>query len=353
AFAWNIESMIVFRALQGFLGGAMIPTVFATSFLLFPPRIQPGISVMTGLVATMAPTLGPSLGGWITQNWSWHWLFLVNVLPGLIVCAAVFTCVRVDRPNLSLLKGFDLAGIVFIALFLGCLEYMLEEGPRDDWFQSDTILAVAIVSAGSAGLFFWRELTAAKPVVDLHAFKDRNFALGCTFSFVIGLGLYGSVYLVPVYLGRVLGYNSLEIGITMMVTGLFQVLSAPLAGALARKLDSRLLLACGLSLFGLGLGLNSGVTSAWGYWDLFLPQAVRGLSLMLCFVPINTITLGRLPPHQVQNASGLYNLMRNLGGAIGLAILTTSISDRFDLHSQRLGESLTTARYQVIDVLDG
>lgn len=343
AFAWNLESMIAFRALQGFLGGAMIPTVFAASFIMFPPRQRAGVSVMIGLVATMAPTIGPTLGGYLTQSLSWHWLFLINIVPGIFVTTLVFTFVHIDKPRLELLKGFDIWGILLIALFLGSLQYVLEEGARDDWFQSEAIILFTALSAVAAGLFFLRELTAEHPVVELRAFRDRNFAVGCLYSFIIGVGLYGSVYVIPLFLGRVRGYDSLEIGITMMVAGLFQALSAPLAGMLSRKMDLRAMLAMGLALYGGGLWLNSGVTADWDYWDLFLPQAVRGISLMFCFVPINNLALGMLPPHQVQNASGLYNLMRNLGGAIGLAAINTAITRRHDVHLLYLQEHVSSA----------
>ncbi|HSV29145.1 MAG TPA: DHA2 family efflux MFS transporter permease subunit, partial [Candidatus Omnitrophota bacterium] len=341
AASWSIESMIVFRAVQGFLGGAMIPTVFSTAFLLFPPRKQASVAIVIGLVATMAPTIGPTLGGWLTEAMSWHWLFLVNVLPGTIVAVVVLTCARPERPRLDMLKGFDLAGIVLVAVFLGSLQFVLEEGPGDDWFDEPRIVLFSAICAIAAVAFVWRELTVKNPVIDLWAFADRNFAVGCLYSFIIGVGLYGSVYVIPLYLGRVRGYSALEIGITMMVVGLFQLLSAPLAGRLAGKVDLRLMLAAGLALFGAGLWLNSALTSEWGYWELFLPQAVRGLSLMFCFVPINTVALGHLPPDEVQNASGLYNLMRNLGGAIGLAAITTLLGTRTDLHYARLSEALT------------
>lgn len=353
AVSWSIESMIAFRAIQGFLGGAMIPTVFATTYMIFPPRMQASLSVVIGLVATMAPTIGPTLGGWLTETWSWHWLFLINVVPGILVASLVFTCGRRDKPQLYMLKGFDMAGIALVALFLGALQYVLEEGPGDDWFEDRRIVAVSLISALAGLTFIWRELTAKHPVVDLRAFSDSNFTVGCLYSFIIGIGLYGSVYVIPLYLGRVRGYSALEIGLTMMVTGAFQALSAPLAGNLARHVDLRYMLGAGLALFGGGLWLNSHLTSEWGYWEMFLPQAVRGLSLMFCFVPINAVALGHLPQDKVQNASGLYNLMRNLGGAIGLAAINTALTHRLDLHLLRLSETLTVARGAAVGMLDG
>ena len=353
AFAWNIESLILFRALQGFLGGAMIPTVFATSFSLFPADRRAGVSVMIGLVATMAPTLGPTLGGYLTQSLSWHWLFLINVGPGLIVSALVWSFVDVDKPDLGVLKGFDFPGLVFMALFLGTLEFVVEEGPRNDWFEDHAIATAAAVCAVSAVLFFRRVLTYHNPIVGLRAFKDRNFAIGCLFSFVIGVGLYGAVYIMPLFLDRIRGLNSLQIGMVMFVTGMFQFMSAPVAGMLSRKMDLRLMLALGLGMFGFGVYLNSILTAESDFWELFVPQAVRGFSLMMCFIPINTLALGTLPPEQLKNASGLYNLMRNLGGAIGLAAINTVLIDRFALHMSRLSDNVTTARPGVQDMLDG
>ncbi|WP_247886743.1 DHA2 family efflux MFS transporter permease subunit [Azospirillum sp. SYSU D00513] len=353
AFAGGIESMIVWRALQGFIGGAMIPTVFATSFALFPGKRQAGISVMIGLVATMAPTIGPTLGGWLTQTFSWHWLFLANVIPGVIVTSLVWTLVDVDKPNRALLKGFDILGLLLMAAFLGSLEFVVEEGPRQDWFDDEAVFAFAIVATLAGIGFFWRVLTYRNPIVELRAFLNRNFAIGSLYSFIIGVGLYGAVYLQPLFLARVRGYNSLQIGTVMFVTGIFQFLSAPLAGMLSKKLDLRIMLAMGLMLFGAGVWLNSFLTAQSSFWELFLPQAVRGVSLMFCFIPVNAIALGTLPPDQIKNASGLYNLMRNLGGAIGLAVINTVMTERLALHMNRLGDNLNLARPEVQSMLDG
>lgn len=353
AFAWSLESMIVFRSLQGFLGGAMIPTVFATSYAIFPKHRQAGVTVIIGLVATMAPTLGPSLGGWLTETLSWHWLFLINIVPGVIVAFVVFSTLDIDRPNLGLLKGFDLPGIILVALFLGTLQFVLEEGPGEDWFESHEIMLFTAVSALAAIGFFWRELTVKNPVVELHAFANPNFSLGCFYSFIIGVGLYGSVYVMPLYLAMVRGFNALEIGWVIMVTGAFQFMSAPIAGALSKKIDPRAMLALGLLLFGGGLYMNHTLTAEWGYWEFFLPQAVRGFALMFLFIPVNALALGDLPPAMLKGGSGLYNLMRNLGGAIGLAVINTTLTERMDLHAARLAESITAARPAVTQTLDG
>ena len=234
AGASSLGEMVVFRAAQGFIGGAMIPTVFATTFLLFPGEKRTQMSVLIGLTATMAPTIGPTLGGWLTDQYSWHWLFLINVPVGMVVAAAVWTCLDIDKPDWSLRRSFDLIGLVLMALFLGALEYVLEEGDRWDWFQDETIAWCGVISAVAAVLFFWRMLASRDPLVELRAFANANFAFGSLFSFVLGIGLYGSVYLVPLFLGRVRGYDSLQIGETMFVTGVAMFLSAPIAGQLAQ-----------------------------------------------------------------------------------------------------------------------
>jgi len=351
SLAWNLESLIIFRVLQGLLGGMMIPTVFAASYTLFPRDKQAGITVIIGLVATVAPAIGPTAGGYITDLLGWHWLFLINVVPGLIVTFLVYSFVNIDEPDLSRLKGFDLIGILLIALFLGSMEYVLEEGPGEDWFESHEITFYVGLMTISGILMFWRELTFKNPVVNLRAFSDENFAIGSFYSFIVGIGLYGSVYLMPLFLASVRGYNALEIGKVVMVTGIFQFLSAPIAGILSKKMDLRLMLAIGLFLFGTGLFLNTGLNADWSFREFFLPQMVRGLSLMLIFVPINTLALGTLPVEELKNASGLYNLMRNLGGAVGLAVINTLLSDQRVLHTSHLAEQITYGRQQVIDML--
>ncbi len=348
----SLETMVVFRALQGFLGGAMIPTVFATAFTLFPPERRAGVSVLAGLVATLAPTLGPTVGGYLTQALDWHWLFLINLAPGALVVIVSWLAIDFDKPDWSLLRRFDIAGFVLMALFLACMQYVLEEGPRYDWLEDQTVLAAAAVALASGVGFFWRAFTAQAPIVDLRAFADRNFAVGTLYSFILGFGLYGSVFLIPAFLGRVKGFNSLEIGEMMAITGFFQFLSAPLAGALSKKIDLRLMLAAGFLLFGAGVYLNADLTADWSYGEFFLPQALRGLSLMLCFIPVNAVALGTLTPARIKNASGLYNLSRNLGGAFGLAAINTMLTDRMQFHWNRLADSATLSRAPVQSFMD-
>jgi DHA2 family multidrug resistance protein len=329
---------------QGFIGGGMIPGVFAAAFTIFPASKRPIVSPLIGLIATLAPTIGPTIGGYLSHAFSWHWLFLINVVPGIGVSIAAWTLIDFDKPDHSLLKRFDWLGLASMAAFLGSLEYVLEEGTRLDWFQSHEIVFFTGLMLVGCVLFFWRALTRDDPLVDLYAFQNRNFAFGSLFSFTMGIGLYGLTYLYPVYLGRIRGYDALMIGETMFVTGLAMFLTAPIAGRLSAKLDPRIMMMIGFGGFALGTWLASFVTADWDFHELLIPQILRGCSLMLCMVPINNLALGTLPPQQLKNASGLYNLTRNLGGAVGLALINTFLNSRTDLHIVRLHEAVATGR---------
>ncbi|MCQ8783613.1 DHA2 family efflux MFS transporter permease subunit [Aurantimonas sp. MSK8Z-1] len=351
ATASSIDEMIVFRAIQGFIGGGMIPSVFAAAFTIFPPSKRAIVSPMIGLVATLAPTIGPTIGGYLSHAFSWHWLFLVNVPPGILVAIAVWNLVDFDEPDLSLFDKFDWWGLIGLAAFLGSLEYVLEEGPLNDWFSDDAILTMAIIATVGGLLFFARAFLAREPIVDLTAFTDRNFTFGSLFSFVMGVGLYGLTYLYPVYLGRIRGYDSLMIGETMFVSGLTMFFMAPISGILSRKMDLRLMMAIGFVAFGSGTYLMSGITHDWDFWELFIPQILRGVGLMMAMIPINNVALGTLPPQRMKGASGLYNLTRNLGGAVGLAVINTILNDRSVLHYERLSEQVRWGRDVVEDRL--
>ena len=222
--------------------------------------------------------------------------------------------IDVDCPQLDLIRRLDVLGLLLMALFLGCLDFVLEDGARNDWFEDRVILICAVISALSGVGFFWQTLTAANPIVDLRAFIDRNFATGCLFRFVLGIVLYGLVYLQPQFLGRVRGLNSLQIGGIMLVTGLSQFLSAPIVGGILRKVDPRVLLCAGFSLLATSnYLLADGLTADWDFNEFVVPQILRGMGYMFTIIPANILALGTLPPERIKNALGLYNLMRNLG----------------------------------------
>ena len=249
-FASTIEQMIVWRAFQGFLGAGMIPTVFASAYTVFPRSKFYIVGPIIGLVATLAPTVGPTVGGFITDWLSWHWLFFINIVPGIAITVGVLALVDFDEPNFKLLERFDWWGLIFMAGFLGSLEYVLEEGPQYEWLQDTSVAVCAAVCAVSAIAFFWRVLTVDEPIVDIRTFADRNFGIGCLISFCVGIGLYGLTYMYPRYLAEVRGYSALMIGETMFVSGVAMFLTAPIVGRLMVKVDMRLLIiAVGLVIF--------------------------------------------------------------------------------------------------------
>lgn len=339
-FAWNLQSAIVFRAIQGFVGGAMIPTVFATGYALFQGPKQALIPAILGLTGTVAPILGPVLGGWITDALSWRWLFFINVPPGLLITVLVPIYGRIDEPDPAVLRGFDPWGVPLLAMFLGGLEYVLEQGPRWDWLEDTDNRAVAVLSAFGAAGFFWRSLRHPRPVVDLRVFANARFAAGCLFQFVLGIGLFGAIYLLPQFLAQVQAYKSIDIGRTIFITGAAQILSTPLAAVLSRRLDPRHMLVFGFLAFAASSYWNGQLSSAWGRHELLLPQALRGFSIMFCIVPATNLCLGAMPPDQLKGASGLSNLMRSLGGAVGIAGANTVINERYHLHFTRIVERL-------------
>jgi DHA2 family multidrug resistance protein len=351
-FASSIEQMILWRAVQGFLGAGMIPTVFASAYTVFPRSKFYIVGPIIGLVATLAPTIGPTVGGIITDWMSWHWLFFINIVPGIGITVGVLALVDFDQPNFGLLDRFDWFGLVAMAGFLGSLEYVLEEGPQYEWLQDTSVAVCAAVCAISAIFFFYRVLTAEEPIVDIRAFADRNFGIGCLISFCIGIGLYGLTYMYPRYLAEVRGYSALMIGETMFVSGITMFLTAPIVGRLMVRVDMRYIIATGLVIFALGSWQMTWITRDYDFYELLLPQILRGIGMMLAMVPTNTIALGTLRPDRVKNASGLFNLTRNLGGAVGLAIINQVLNQRTDLHITRLHERVTWGNATATETLN-
>ncbi len=349
--ATSISEMIVWRAAQGFLGGAMVPTVFAMSWVLFPRSKQRIISPLIALILTTAPTIGPSVGGYVTEILSWRWLFFINVVPGIIITVVALLRIDFDKPDFDLLKRLDWTGMIAMAVCLGCFEYLMEEGPRQGWFDDHAVLGCAIVSTGSGAIFAWRVMVAREPIVDFRAFGYRNFTLGAVFSFVVGIGLFGLTYLFPLYLGQVRGHTAAMIGETLFVTGAAMFVVAPINSRLIGVMDPRLMMAIGLASFGFGTWLMTGLTRDWDFWELLIPQIFRGGGLMMAMLPINNMSMGSLPPELLKGGAALYNLVRILGGAVGLALLTSVLNARTDLHLARLHDRATWAHGPLVEAL--
>ena len=338
--AWNIESMIVFRALQGLLGASMIPTVFTSSFHYFQGTRRVYSAAVIGTIASVAPTLGPVIGGWITDTLNWHWLFYINLIPGAAVTILIPFLVKIDKPDLRLLKGADYPGITLLAITLGSLEYVLEEGARWNWFDDATILTLSLVSLAAGILFVIRSLAFARPVVDLRALGNRNFLVGCILSFITGVGIFSTIFLTPLFLGYIRGYSAWQTGIAIASTGAASLFGVPVYILLARKIDTRWLMMAGMACFGLGIWSFSFITHDWGSAELFVPQILRGFPQVFVVAPAVNLGLGSLSPNRLKYASGLFNMMRNLGGAIGIAVCATLLNDRTNLHFLRLAEHL-------------
>jgi MFS transporter, DHA2 family, multidrug resistance protein len=341
--AWDIHSMILFRALQGALGASMIPIVFTSSLHYFQGPRRVYSAAVVGTIASVAPTLGPVIGGWITDSLDWHWLFYVNLVPGIAITLLVPFLVDIDKPDLSLLKDADYPGIVLMAIGLGTLEYVLEEGSRWNWFDDNTIRACAYIAGVSGILFVWRSLTFARPVVDLRALTNRNFALGCFLSFVTGIGIFSTIYLTPLFLGYVRGFSAWQTGLAIFSTGAASLIGVPIYIFLARKFDIRWLMMLGLASFGLAMWSYSFITHDWGADQLFIPQVLRGLPQVFAVAPAVNLGLASLPADRLKYASGLFNMMRNLGGAVGIALCGAILNSRTNFHFVAIASNLNPA----------
>jgi MFS transporter, DHA2 family, multidrug resistance protein len=333
AFSGDFATLVAFRVLQGFAGGTLIPAVFSAVFLLFPLPLHPIATTLAGIMAVLAPTVGPVVGGWITETWSWHWLFLINVAPGCIAAAATPFLLPEEKPNFTDLATLDRTSLVWMAIALAALELGLKQAPQDGWL-SPRCLMLFLTSAVTATVFAMRTIKAAHPVVELMTLRAPAFAVGCALSFCLGVGLFGSVYLMPVFLAFVRRHDAFEIGTIMLVTGVAQLIAAPIAAILESRIGARALTGAGFALFALGLGLSAIQPRTADFDEMFWPQIVRGVAIMFCLLPPTRIALGALPEIEVADASGLFNLMRNLGGAIGIALIDTILYGRSAIYAE-------------------
>ena len=351
SFAWNLESMIVFRALQGFTGGALIPMAFSLIITILPAEKRSIGMALFGVTATFAPTIGPTLGGWLTETFSWHYVFYINVVPGLLVMWLLAEGLNKEKGDDSQLKKIDLWGMITMAVGLGSLEIMLEEGARDDWFEADYIRWLAVTAAITLFLFVRRQWTAEFPLVNLRLFRDRDFRLSCIAYFMLGAGLFGSVYMVPLYLAQVHDYTALDIGLVLMWVGFPQLPFFPLIPRLLKYIDGKYLVAFGFAVVGFSMFMNTHMTIEYAGSYLIPALLVRAVGQPFIMVPLSVVSTQNLRPEDVPSASTLFNVMRNLGGAVGISILATQLSTRADLHLVELKERLTEGSLAVNEYL--
>lgn len=338
AWAWNLPSLIVFRALQGFAGGVLIPVAFNLVLELLPPSKRGVGFALFGMTATFAPAIGPTIGGWLTENYGWPTIFYLNLVPGVLLLAAVAWGLSPAKGKLELLRRGDWAGIASMAVGLGCLIVFLEEGNKNDWLNSAYIRWMAFIALVALVTCVILELTRKEPFINLRLLWQRNFGLGSLVGMAFGAGMYGVTYILPLYLAQVQGYNAEQIGETIMWSGLPQLAIMPLAVLLLRKVDARVLLTVGLVLFSASSFMNAALTHLTGYDQLRIAQLVRALGMPLVIVPITTMATGLIPPEQSGSASSLFNMLRNLGGSIGIAVLATQLDIREKVHSLFIGE---------------
>jgi MFS transporter, DHA2 family, multidrug resistance protein len=341
ALAQNLPQMIVLRAVQGFSGGVLIPMAFTLIITLLPKAKQPIGLAMFAISATFAPAIGPTIGGYLTENWGWEYIFYVNLVPGALMIGMLWFSLESEPMKLSLLREGDWFGIVTMAIGLSALQTVLEEGNKDDWFGSPFIVRLSIVAAVALSTFLWIELTASKPLLNLRLLVRRNFGFGILANFLLGIALYGSVYILPVYLARIQGYNAEQIGMVLAWTGLPQLLLIPLVPRLMQRFDARIIIGIGFALFAGSNFMNVHMTNDYATAQLFWPNIVRAFGQALVFAPLSAVATAGIEAENAGSASGLFNMMRNLGGAVGIALLQTLLTKREQYHSNVLMQSVS------------
>jgi DHA2 family multidrug resistance protein len=347
AFTHDLPSMIAMRGLQGFAGGVLIPMAFTLVLTKLPKPQQPiGLAVFA-LSVTFAPAIGPTIGGYLTENYGWQTIFFVNVLPTLVMVTALYLTLERQPMQLRLLKEGDWAGIFTMAVGLSALQTVLEEGNKDDWFSSPFILRLAIVAAVSLSLFVWIELTIEKPLIRLRLLTQRNFGFGVIAMTMVGFALFGSVYILPAYLGQAQGYNAEQIGGVLAWTGLPQLILIPLVPRLMQRFDTRYIAFTGLMIFAYSCFMNTAMSPDYAGDQLWIPNIVRAVGQAMVLTPLTSVMTGGIAPQDAAAASGISNMLRNLGGAIGTAVLATIITKREQFHSNIIGQSVTLGREEV------
>jgi DHA2 family multidrug resistance protein len=335
------------RGLQGFAGGVLIPMAFTLVLTKLPKPQQPiGLAVFA-LSVTFAPAIGPTIGGYLTENYGWQTIFFVNVLPTIVMVTALFLTLEKTPMQLKLLKEGDWGGIVTMAIGLSALQTVLEEGNKDDWFSSPFIQNLAIVAVVSLSLFVWIELTIEKPLIRLRLLKQRNFGFGTIAVTLLGFALFGSVYILPAYLGQAQHYNSEQIGAVMAWTGLPQLILIPLVPKLMQRFDTRYIAVIGLMIFAYSSFMNTEMSLDYAGDQLWIPNIVRAIGQAMVLTPLTSVTTGDIAPQDAAAASGISNMLRNLGGAIGTAVLATVITKREQFHSNIIGQSVTLGSEEV------
>ncbi|WP_230173335.1 MDR family MFS transporter [Rhizobium sp. CECT 9324] len=341
AFAVNLQQMIVLRAIQGFSGGVLIPMAFTIIITLLPKSKQSVGLALFALSATFAPAIGPTIGGYLTENYGWQYIFYVNLIPGSIMIGMLWASLDPSPMNLKLLSQGDWPGVITMSIGLAALQTVLEEGNKEDWFGSDFIVRLSVIAAVSLGLFLAIELKTKHPLLNLRLLLRRNFGFGIVANFMLGMALYGSVFVLPIYLTRIQGYNAEQIGLVLAWTGIPQLLLIPLVPRLMKRFDVRAVIVVGFALFAISNFMNIYMTGDYASDQLFWPNIVRAIGQALVFAPLSAVATAGIEPENAGSASALFNMMRNLGGAVGIASLQTFLSKREQYHSNIITNSIS------------
>jgi len=352
AFAHDLGTMIVLRGLQGFAGGVLIPMAFTMVLTKLPKPQQPLGLAIFALSVTFAPAIGPTIGGYLTENYGWRTIFYLNALPSAIMAVALALSLEKQPMRLGLLGEGDWFGIFTMAIGLSAFQTVLEEGNKEDWFSSPFIVKLSIIAVVFLTVFVAIELTVEKPLVKLRLLKQRNFGLGVLANILVGVALFGTVYILPQYLGQVQHYNAEQIGNVLAWTGLPQLLLIPLVPALMKRIDVRLLAFIGIAVFAISCFMNVALSADNAGDQFFLPNIVRAIGQSLVITPVTAITTALIAPADAAAASGLTNMLRNLGGAVGTASLGTILTKREQFHSNIIGQSVTLGRGEVRQRID-
>ena len=341
--AWSLESMIVFRMLQGFTGGALIPMAMTLVMTRLPPEKRATGMAMFGLTATLAPAMGPTLGGYLTELYGWPWIFDLNWVPGVLLIGGMYWGLDREPKNLQMLLKADWLGIAFMATGLASLTIFLEEGNTKDWFDSSFIITFAALAL--FGILGWIVIgfTRPDPFVNLRLYGSRNFMVATILSSVVGMGLYGSSYLLPLFLGQIAGYSPMQIGEVIAWMGIPQLFVMPFVARLSQRIDNRIMCMFGLALFGISCLMNAYMDASTGYDQLLVSQIIRAIGQPFVMLTMSNFAMNRVMPKDMPSASSLFNMTRNLGGSIGIAMLATALTNREHFHSARLGEAVSLA----------
>jgi len=336
----NLPFLIAARIFQGLMGGGLLAKAQAFLFESFPKEEQGMAQAIFGVCVIAGPAIGPTLGGWLVTNFSWPWIFYINLPVGIAATIMCITFLPADKVR-GAAKKIDYLGIALLILWVGSLQTVLEEGYKDDWFESSTILTLSIAALFGFVFWVWRELTVAAPAVDLRVLRHRSLAAGSVFSFFLGTGLYGALFAVPIFAQQILGYTAYQTGMLLLPGALASAFMMPVMGKLSNKVDARVLIALGSGVLISSLVLLSHISTQTSADDMFWPLVMRGAGTVMMFLPLSLATFSGVPKAEVSAASGFYNLTRQLGGSVGIAVLTTILAQREGLHRANLVENVT------------